>query len=121
MKNKTLKDVCSAVEIFKPWIELDVFKLTPFNRIELFLTVALKPGITMKEISKKLNMSSASVSRNVSILSIEGWSSSKQRKSNGAGLSLIMAIPDPNERRRKLLFLSPKGKELINQLLKPDN
>lgn len=121
MKSKTLKDVYEAVKLFKPLLQLEIFKHTPFNRIELFLMVALEPGISMSKISERLAMSSASVSRNVSILSIEGWSSTTQRKTVGAGLSLIISVPDPNERRQKLLFPSPKGQELINKLLTADS
>ncbi|WP_019025377.1 MULTISPECIES: MarR family winged helix-turn-helix transcriptional regulator [unclassified Thioalkalivibrio] len=82
----------------------------PIQTAAVFLTVAARPGITMLDIGKKLNTSQASCSRNVSALS-------KWRRQGSPGLDVVVAKEDPAERRRKQVWLTPKGEDLLRSIL----
>ncbi|OUE44484.1 hypothetical protein BZY95_06355 [Billgrantia desiderata SP1] len=77
--------------------------------IHLLLEVAIQPDITMGELIRKTHLSQASCSRNVSLLS-------DMDRHDRPGLGLVEAREDPAERRRKIVRLTPKGRELIAQL-----
>lgn len=88
-------------------------KLDPEMQLQMAATlvlVAKKEGITMKEMSDRLGISQASCSRNVAALS-------RWHRLNRAGHDLVIATEDPAERRRKVVFLTPKGKRVMNSLL----
>ncbi|EWG97932.1 MarR family winged helix-turn-helix transcriptional regulator [Halomonas sp. BC04] len=74
--------------------------------IHVLLEVAIQPEITMGGLIKKTGLSQASCSRNVTLLS-------DQDRHGKPGLGLVEAEEDPAERRRKIVRLTPKGKELI--------
>ena len=63
---------------------------------------------TIGDVGDYLNLSSASASRNVSVLS-------RQSKSKW-GHELIQVEPNPERRNEKFLSLAPKGKALIKRL-----
>ncbi|MGR8025151.1 MarR family winged helix-turn-helix transcriptional regulator, partial [Burkholderia cenocepacia] len=67
------------------------------------------PGCTMTDLQTNLGMSQASCSRNVSALS--EW-----HRLEKPGLGLIVATPDPMERRRKIVRLTDKGEQLAVSL-----
>lgn len=77
--------------------------------IALFLYSAIYPGCTMTDLQKNLGMSQSSCSRNVSALS--EW-----HRFEKPGLGLIVATPDPMERRRKIVRLTEKGEQLAVSL-----
>lgn len=75
-----------------------------------FILVAQRDGgITMKELADQLGISQASCSRNVAALS-------RWHRLNKPGHDLVIATEDPAERRRKIVFLTPKGKRVIKSL-----
>lgn len=74
-----------------------------------FLLVAAREGITMKNLSEALGISQASCSRNIAALS-------KWHRLNKAGHDLVYTEEDPVERRRKIAFLTPKGKRVAEAL-----
>lgn len=87
-------------------------KLDPEMQLQTaatFMCVALRPGITMKEIGDKLGISQASCSRNVAALS-------KWHRLNKEGHNLVVATEDPTERRRKVVHLTPDGERLARNL-----
>lgn len=75
----------------------------------LFLNVVMDEGVNMTELSQRVRISRASVSRNVAALS--QWN-----RHDKPGLNLVLAKEDPSERRRKLVYLTSKGKELAEKL-----
>ena len=79
----------------------------------VFLFVAIhgcRDGVAMQVISKDLNISQSSVSRNAYKLG-----DINRHKKNGVGL--LETFEDPMERRRKLVRLTAKGKRVHNTLI----
>ncbi len=75
----------------------------------ILLLVAEDPGITSKEIAKKTGLSQSSCSRNISLLS-------EINRLGKPGLNLVKSMEDPEERRRKIVHLTEKGKELTDKI-----
>jgi len=82
----------------------------PIQMAAAFLVVANNEGVTMKELGDKLGISQSSCSRNVAALS-------KVHRLNKPGHDLVYAIEDPAERRRKIVFLTPKGKRVAESIV----
>ena len=82
----------------------------PIQMLQTLLAVARQPGITMQELGEILGTSQASCSRNVAALG-------KWHKFGEPGLDLVDAIEDPVERRRKIIFLTPKGRVRVQEVL----
>lgn len=74
--------------------------------IHVLLEVAIQPGITMGQLMKKTLLSQSSCSRNVSLLA--DWN-----RHGYPGLGLVKTKEDPTERRRKIVTLTLKGRELV--------
>jgi DNA-binding MarR family transcriptional regulator len=74
----------------------------PVQQARVVLAVAMRPGLTMGGLLRMVVMSQSLCSRTVAALS--EW----QRRGT-PGLDLIEAIEDPRERRRKIMYLTPKG------------
>ena len=66
-------------------------------------------GISMKDLAEKVGIAQSSTSRNVAALS-------KWHRLGKEGLDLVEAIEDPAERRRKIVYLTSKGKALGRSL-----
>lgn len=77
--------------------------------VATFMSVAVQPGITMKELADRLGISQASCSRNVAALS-------KWHRMSRPGHDLVEAVEDPAERRRKIVHLTPKGKRIAQTI-----
>lgn len=77
--------------------------------ISCFLMVVIHPGITMKDIGERVGISQASTSRNIAALS-------KVHRLNRPGHDLVVATEDPVERRRKVVYLTDKGKRVAESL-----
>lgn len=76
-----------------------------------FLCVAANPGIQQRGLYDKLDMEDSSASRTLALLSDVG-------ARGFAGLDLIKAKIDPQDRRMRLLSLTPKGARLMDDLAK---
>lgn len=81
----------------------------PAQVIATFLYVASHDACHKLAMEEELNFSTASGSRNTDWLS-------EYHRLNKPGLNLITKEVDPTNRRRQILKLTPKGKELMNQL-----
>lgn len=78
----------------------------PAQTLSTLLLVAGNPGISMQKLAETLNIASSSTSRNVSALS-------KWKAFQKPGLDLVEAIDNPQNRREKLVSLTPKGERLV--------
>jgi DNA-binding MarR family transcriptional regulator len=78
--------------------------------LQTFLAVAKQPGISMQQLGEILKTSQASCSRNVAALG-------KWHKFDEPGLDLVEAVEDPVERRRKIMFLTSKGRARVQEVL----
>ncbi|WP_114393383.1 MarR family winged helix-turn-helix transcriptional regulator [Oleisolibacter albus] len=74
-----------------------------------FLTIAQNEGLSIRDLSERLGIAQSSASRNVAALS-------KWHSFGKAGHDLVQAEEDPRERRRKIITLTDKGRELARQL-----
>lgn len=81
----------------------------PLQTASAFMLVASRPGVSMDEIGRTLNMSQASVSRNVAALSV-------MQKKDKPGHGLVQAKEDPEDRRRKLVDLTEKGTVIASRV-----
>lgn len=90
-------------------------KLNPEMQAQTILTfcaVASKEGVVgMKDIERMTGMSSASTSRNIAALG------PYHRKGN-PGMDLVVAFENPDDRREKLLKLTPKGRRIAESLVR---
>ena len=75
----------------------------------VFLYVAHNEGITMKDLGDQLGLAQSSCSRNVAYFS-------KINRKHKEGYDLLVAREDPAERRRKLVYLTPKGRRIVESL-----
>jgi DNA-binding MarR family transcriptional regulator len=82
----------------------------PIQMAHVFLVVMARPGITMAQLAEEVGLSQSSCSRNVAALG--EW-----HRLGKPGYGLIEATNDPNEGRRLIMFLSPKGRQLARQLI----
>lgn len=74
-----------------------------------FLTIAQNEGLSIRDLSERLGIAQSSASRNVAALS-------KWHSFGKEGHDLVQAEEDPRERRRKIITLTEKGRELAAQL-----
>jgi DNA-binding MarR family transcriptional regulator len=81
----------------------------PSQTINTFLYVATHEGCTMKDIEDALGVAQSTMSRNIASLD-------KINRHHQPGLGFVRAVEDPAERRRKIVTLTPKGKQLKARL-----
>lgn len=78
----------------------------PMQIALILLLIARKPGINLKELVQQTGLGKSSVSRNVAALS---------KEQNGKGL--ITYREDPQDRRNKVIQLTPEGERTVRSLL----
>lgn len=83
----------------------------PMQQADMLLTIARKPGIGMAELEQQLQMAQSSISRNIAALS-------RFQRLDEPGLDLIEAQIDPRAPKKRIFFLTPKGKQFVTRLLK---
>ena len=83
----------------------------PSQTISVFLVVANNENISMSDLAAVAGISQASCSRNVSYLG-------EINRRHEPGFGLLRATPDPQERRRNLVTLTPKGRKFYEKILK---
>ncbi|MDK1386295.1 MarR family winged helix-turn-helix transcriptional regulator [Sinorhizobium sp. 8-89] len=82
----------------------------PIQTAHVFFAIMARPGITMAQLAEEVGLSQSSCSRNVAALG--EW-----HRLGKPGYDLIESTNDPNEGRRLIMFLSPKGRQLARQLI----
>jgi DNA-binding MarR family transcriptional regulator len=75
-----------------------------------FLTIAQNEGLSIRDLSERLGIAQSSASRNVAALS-------KWHSFGKEGHDLVQSEEDPRERRRKIVTLTPKGRDLARRLV----
>lgn len=100
---KQLRMELSAIQKF-----LDVSDI-PTQQVMTFLFVAEKGEAVMGDLAEATGVAQSSVSRNVARLG-NGLSPSEP------GYGLLEAFEDPYYRKRKLVKLTPRGKELVKAI-----
>ncbi|SDW69744.1 DNA-binding transcriptional regulator, MarR family [Albimonas donghaensis] len=80
----------------------------PLQQVALFLEIAIQEGQSLNELQHRIGMANSSTSRGVSSLSTRVVQGRE-------GLGLVSNDPDPNERRRNLHNLTPKGEWLARR------
>lgn len=81
----------------------------PAQVVATYFYVASHENCHKAAMEEDLGFTTASGSRNTDWLS-------KHHRLNKPGLDLIIKEPDPSNKRRSQLKLSPKGKQLIHQI-----
>lgn len=82
----------------------------PFQRLALFIIIARSGPVQFEKLAGQLGLSRSGISRNISALGKWGFKTK-------AGLEWVETDEDPNERRRKLVFLSNKGQKVLARFL----
>ena len=82
----------------------------PAQRLVVLLTIAIREGITYKEVQEETGLANSTVSRNISAMS-------KINRHGKPGTNLVEAYQEESGYRRKLLYLTPKGKRLVHSLI----
>lgn len=82
----------------------------PTQTANTFLFIAMHEGCTMRELAQALGVAQSTMSRNVSALS-------KIHRLGKAGLNLVQRDPDPYERRRVIVTLTPRGQKFRDTLI----
>ena len=76
----------------------------PMQMAAMFLLIADKPGISLKEIATRLGMGRSSVNRDAAILA-DGW-----------GTPLIRYGRDPADARNNICHITPAGNRLVQSI-----
>ena len=84
-------------------------------RAHVLLTVAARPNVSVAEIAESLKLSQTSASRHVSMLGTTGRVVPKTGELE-AGLGLLEAQEDPDDRRTKRVLLRPEGVKLLKRI-----
>lgn len=78
----------------------------PVQTLSTFLYVANhQPECSQKDLTEYLSMAQSTASRNVSYLS-------KRHRHGALGMDVVESIENPDDRRYKLLRLTPKGRKM---------
>lgn len=85
----------------------------PVQQLSTFLAVAMEPGITVTDAGTKAGVGLGSVSRHIDVLGKPRTTAAGRT----VGLSLLVATPDPVDRRRKTVALTAKGQRIADTLL----
>jgi len=103
-----LDQVAAAADAFAA--QHDDPTAVPLHHLRLFIEVGRLGGrCTYRQLQDALSLNNSSVSRTVNALGAE-------HRNGRPGLGLLTTYPDPDEGRRNLVALSPKGSTLLRQL-----
>jgi len=102
---KSLRRMIDQVKLMRDAEE----QFTP-QMFQLLLEIALQPGITMQGLTERTGLALSSVSRN--LMALGEW-----HRIGKAGLNFVETTEDPHERRRKIAFLTPKGRKFVEENL----
>lgn len=82
----------------------------PMHMASVFLLIAMKPGITQRELLTLSEIAQATMSRNIAALT--------ERDRHGKpGMNLVTQRRDPMDGRTLMLFLTKDGHDLVSRLI----
>lgn len=88
--------------------------------VAVLLTIASEGEIEMAELRQRTSLSSAAISRNISILSEAGYNTHNYTGVHRVeGLGWVVSRENPNDRRVKLLRLTSDGRAALIRALSP--
>lgn len=101
----------------------ELYPTMPLQQFAVLIEVVNQEGITSPELSKRLNMTGASVSRSLQALGKhvvfpKEYTGQAVHPTKVKGLELIETRPDVEEPRRHAVWLTPKGQELASKMRK---
>ena len=102
------KDISTVIKLIELMREVD--NEMPMQMAHCFLCVAIRPGLTMQNLAEMTALSQSSTSRNVQTLG-------KWHRIGKPGYDLVEAVEDPNDTRRKIMYLTPKGRQLASKII----
>jgi DNA-binding MarR family transcriptional regulator len=107
----TSEDERETARIYRAGINafLSVKATMPAQLINTFLLVLEEPGLPVTEYAAKLGMAQNVMTRHLLDLGSEG-------RNHEQGLGLIVQKVDAVDARRKLAYLTPKGRAVASQL-----
>lgn len=85
-------------------------ELLTHQALQILLNIMVQPGITMQGLERPTGLNLSSVSRNLQALG--EW-----HRLGRPGLNFVETADDPTERRRKIAFLTKKGREFLSDYL----
>ena len=101
----SIKRMTKALNVFRA-----LYADIPTTTVDVFLQVAIRPGISSKELLDRVGASQSAISRHLAMLGDYSWRGNE-------GLGLVDLIEDPTNRRTKVAFLKPKGQALAAKLV----
>lgn len=75
-----------------------------------FVAIAAHPGLSVKDVKDRLGIAGSSASRNVAALS-------KHHRLGKEGHDVVYAVDSLEDRRVKVIDLTPKGRKVMHELL----
>ncbi|UWF59828.1 MarR family winged helix-turn-helix transcriptional regulator [Brucella sp. 2716] len=86
------------------------------NLLQTFLHIKANPGIPFKKLELLMDLTNASVSRNVATLTDEGYKKRDGTRDEGMGLVVTREIP--TDKSSKAATLTPKGEALFDEFIR---
>jgi DNA-binding MarR family transcriptional regulator len=102
----SIKPLHQGIAMLRTLRALDEKEMMPSQTAECLLVIAANPGISMQKLQDETGLAQSSCSRNVAMLS-------KWHRLGKPGYDLVEAVDDPNERRRKIVFLNKNGQRAV--------
>lgn len=100
-----IPDLMAAIEVMRK-----VYPEIPAQTMLTLLYVAVEPGLSVGELGRRVGVSTAAISRNLSVLG--SWITSSQKP----GLRLLELLEDPKNRHIKRAYLTPAGQRIISNI-----
>jgi DNA-binding MarR family transcriptional regulator len=102
------KQIYSAIQIIRAFRAID--SEMPAQMVHCLMEVALNPGMGMRALEQATGLSQSSASRNIQTLG-------KWHREKRPGYDLVETVEDPEDTRRKIMFLTPKGRQLMSDVM----
>lgn len=99
---KALSRLCGYLMKFDPDM--------PISRLRVFLYVAQRKDTLVRDLVKVTGMNQATIARTLAILS------DRPQRGAQSGLGWVDIRPDPNDPRRVILNLTPKGQNVVAEI-----
>jgi len=103
---KTDKKVTTFIQLLRELQKID--REFPLQYAVCLAEISLNEGLSLTQLSEKTGMALSTVSRIIGALS--------KHRQKGTPFGMITVKISTQERRRKELYLTPKGKAIINSI-----